>query len=106
MLWVGEQRTVRILLKFYRWLGKERSQSLRFICSDMWQHYLKVIARKAGQAIHVLDRFHIMAHLNKAIDEVRAQEAKALKTQGYEPVLTKLRWLPIWRLSALRNSMH
>jgi hypothetical protein len=28
----------------------------------MWKPYLKVIAKKASQAIHVvLDRFHIMA---------------------------------------------
>ena len=40
---------------------------------------MKVIAKKAEQAIHVLDRFHIMTHLSKAIDEVRAQEARALK---------------------------
>jgi len=97
LLWVGERRTVRTLLKFFRWFGTERNEALRFICSDMWQPYLKVIARKAGQAIHVLDRFHIMAHLSKAIDEVRAQEAKALKAQGYEPVLTKTRWLLLKR---------
>jgi len=97
LLWVGEQRTVKTLLRFFRWFGQERSQALRCICSDMWRPYLKVIARKAGQAIHVLDRFHIMAHLGKAIDEVRAQEAKALKAQGYEPVLTKTRWLLLKR---------
>ncbi len=34
-----------------------------------------------------------MAHINKAIDEVRAQEARELKAQGYEPVLIKSRWL-------------
>jgi transposase len=34
----------------------------------MWKPYLKVIAKKAGQAIHVLDRFHIMGHFGKAID--------------------------------------
>jgi len=38
-----------------------------------------------------------MAHLNKAIDEVRAQEAKELKAKGYEPVLTKTRWLLLKR---------
>ena len=38
-----------------------------------------------------------MAHMSKAIDEVRAQEAKALKAQGYEPVLTKMRWLLLKR---------
>ena len=102
LLWVGEKRTVKTLLHFFRWLGKERSAGLRFICSDMWKPYLKVIAKKAGQAIHVLDRFHIMAHLSKAIDEVRAQEARALKAQGYDPVLTKTRWL--FCSNALRTS--
>ncbi|WP_459874206.1 transposase, partial [Endothiovibrio diazotrophicus] len=47
--------------------------------------------------VHVLDRFHIMAHLSKAIDEVRAQEAKELKAKGYEPVLTRTRWLLLKR---------
>ncbi len=97
LLWVGEQRTVKTLLRFFRWFGIERSQSLRFICSDMWKPYLKVIRKKAGNAINILDRFHIMAHLNKAIDEVRSQEAKALKAEGREPVLTKTRWLLLKR---------
>jgi transposase len=30
------------------------------VCSDMWQAYLKVIREELGQAIHVLDRFHVM----------------------------------------------
>jgi len=38
-----------------------------------------------------------MTHLNKAIDEVRAQEARVLKAKGYEPVLTKNRWLRLKR---------
>lgn len=54
----------------------ERTKELRYICSDMWKPYLKVIKKKAGQAIHILDRFHIMTHLSKAIDEVRAGEQK------------------------------
>ncbi len=54
LLWVGEKRTVRTLLRFFRWFGKEQSQSLKFVCSDMWKPYLKVIARKAGNAINIL----------------------------------------------------
>ena len=38
-----------------------------------------------------------MAHLSKAIDEVRAQEAKELREKGYESVLTKIRWLLLKR---------
>ena len=92
-----EKRTVKTLLRFFRWFGKERSQALGVVCSDMWKPYLKVIAKKADGAAHILDRFHIMAHLSKAIDEVRAQEAKELREKGYESVLTKIRWLLLKR---------
>ena len=44
--------------------------------------YLRVVAKKAGHARHILDRFHIMSHMSKAIDEVRATEARALKARG------------------------
>jgi transposase len=106
LLWIGEKRTAKTLLRFFRWFGNERSQGLRFICSDMWKPYLKVIAKKAGQAIHVLDRFHIMAHMSKAIDEVRAQEVRELKAQGEEPVLTKTRWLLLKRPERLSEKQH
>ncbi len=92
LLWVGKQRTVKTFLKFFRQFGEENSKRLRFVCSDMWQPYLKVIAKKASGAIHVLDRFHIMMHMNKAIDEVRAQEVRDLKAKGCEPILTHSRW--------------
>ena len=97
LLWIGEHRKTKTLLRFFRWFGKERSAGLEFVCSDMWKPYLKVVAKKASQAIHILDRFHIVAHLNKAIDQVRAAEAKELVRQGYEPVLKKTRWLLLKR---------
>jgi len=97
LLWVGPDRTAKTLLRFFRMLGKERSAALQFVCSDMWQAYLKVIARKASQAIHVLDRFHIMQRLGKAIDKVRAAEVKQLKQDGYEPILKGSRWLLLKR---------
>ena len=75
LLWVGEKRTAKTLLRFFRWLGPSRTQQVKYVCSDMWKPYLKVIVKKAWQAIHILDRFHIVAHMNKAIDAVRASEA-------------------------------
>lgn len=97
LLWIGPDRKARTLLAFFRWLGRERTATLRFVCSDMWKPYLRVVAKKARHAIHVLDRFHIMVHLNKAIDEVRAQEARALKARGLAPILTRTRWLLLKR---------
>jgi len=92
LLWVGRDRTTKTLLRFFRMMGRERTALLRFVCSDMWKPYLRVIAKKAAHAIHILDRYHIVARLNKALDEVRATEAKALAREGYEPVLTHSRW--------------
>ena len=93
LLWVGEHHTSKTLLRFFRWFGKERTAQLEYICSDMWQAYLKVIHKKASHATHILDRFHIMQHFSKAIDKVRAAEVKKLESEDYEPVLKKSRWL-------------
>ena len=92
LLWVGRERTEETLIGFFDMLGKERSRTIEFVASDMWKPYLNVIGEKLSNALHVLDRFHIVSKLNKAIDEIRAQEARQLKTQGFEPVLKRTRW--------------
>lgn len=97
LLWIGPERTAKTLLRFFRFLGKERTAKLQFICSDMWQGYIKVIRKKASHAVHVLDRFHVMQRIGKAINDVRAAEVKQLKADGYEPVLKGARWLLLKR---------
>ncbi len=92
LLWVGPDRKAKTLLTFFRWFGSGRSARLRFICSDMWRPYPHTIAKKAGQALHVLDRFHIVANMNKAVDKVRAAEARELRANGHSPVLKGSRW--------------
>ena len=92
LLWVGRERTEASLRQGLERLGESFCSGLQFVCSDLWQPYLKVLAEKAGGSIHVLDRFHIMKQLGEAIDEVRAGEAKRLKQDGYEPVLKRSRW--------------
>ena len=92
LLWIGKDRTGKTLKSFFQEFGPQRSSKLRFICTDMWKPYLRIVAEMAGQALNILDRFHIMCHMNKAIDKVRATEAKSLKAQGKEPVLTGSRW--------------
>lgn len=105
LLWVGKDRTVRTLLCFFRDFGEERSAQLRFVCSDMWKAYLTVIAKKASQAIHVLDRFHIAMHMNKAIDEVRAHEARELRAKGVD-VLKHSRWCLLKRPKNLTDAQQ
>jgi transposase len=91
LLWVAPERTEQSLRGFFQFLGEAR-QSIRFICSDMWQAYLNVVAEQLKEGFHVLDRFHIMKKMNEAIDKVRRGEAARLERDGYEPVLKHSRW--------------
>ena len=92
LLAVAEHRTEASLRACLDGLGKPACQGVRFVCSDMWKPYLNVIREKLGHAVHVLDRFHVMQQFGKALDEIRAEEAKKLVRDGYEPVLKKSRW--------------
>ena len=102
LLWIGEDRTKQTLERFFRLFGKDRTAKLKYICSDMWRAYLSVVAQQANQAIHILDRFHIAQLFNKAIDQVRAQEARRLKAKGLE-LLKHTRWLILKRRSHLNR---
>jgi len=104
LLWIGRDRTAKTFRSFFDWFGPERCQRLRFVCSDMWRPYLKVIAEKAPEAINILDRFHVMRHMNKAIDDIRAKEVKSLRARGKEPVLTGSRWCLLKRPARLTDN--
>ena len=93
LLWCGPERRTKTLLRFFREFGRERSAQLQFVCSDMWAPYLKVIAKKAPQALNILDRFHIVRKFNVAIDEIRRGEANQFKLNKQVNVLKRGRWL-------------
>jgi transposase len=92
LLWVGRSRTKKTLQRFFDEFGEKRSALLRFVCTDMWQPYLDVIAKNASQALNVLDRFHITRHMNDAVNDVRVTEVRELKAKGQEAFLTNTRW--------------
>lgn len=104
LLAVEEHRTEGSLRAALTSLGASVCQGVQFVCSDMWKPYLKVIGEQLSRAVHVLDRFHIMRHFSKALDEIRAEESKQLQRDGYEPVLKKSRWCLLKRRENLTES--
>ena len=105
LLWVGRRRSQATLRRGLKGLGPEVVTGLRFVCSDMWKPYLQVLAAQAGQALHVLDRFHITQHLNQAVDQVRRAESTRLRAQGKEAAqrLKHTRWPLLRRGSQVRG---
>lgn len=92
LLFIEKKRTAKSLLKCLRQLGKKRCEMIKYVCTDMWPAYLKVVKKKLPQALNILDRFHIVKKLNEAIDNVRKEEAKKLKRDGFEPILDKSKY--------------
>ena len=92
LLYIGQRRTAKTLLRFFRQLGKARCAMIQAVCSDLWKPYIKVIRKKLAHAIHILDKFHIMQYLNNAVDNTRREETARMRHEGYEPILEKSRW--------------
>jgi transposase len=103
LLWVGRRRTQTTLRRGLAALGNEVVSGLRFVCSDMWKPYLNVIAAQVGQALHVLDRFHVTMHLNAAVDQVRRAETGRLREQRRGQQLKRMRWQLLRRGSRVRG---
>ena len=103
LLWVGRKRTQATLRRGLDALGSEVVGGLQYVCSDMWKPYLKVLAQRVGQALHILDRFHITMHLNQAVDHVRRAESTRLKGRPLAERLKKMRWKLLRKGSHVRG---
>ena len=103
LLWVGKERTIESFQGFFTVIGEQLAAQIEFVCSDMWQPYLDVIHQKCSQALHILDRFHIVAKMNKALDDVRAAEARKMAQDGHQPLLKKTRWCVLKRKENLTS---
>ena len=105
LLWIGPKRTEAALRSGLDTLGATVVAGVQFVCSDMWRPYLNVVRKRMAQALHVLDRFHITAHLNLAVDEVRRGEISRLQAAGNSSAgkLKKMRWQLLKKKSRVRG---
>lgn len=82
LLWVGDDRTEEAVRPFFtEELGPRRCRSLRTVCMDMWAPYAKLVRQYAVNAQLLFDRFHIVKHLNEAVDAARRELWRQLTTK-------------------------
>jgi transposase len=106
LLWVGEDRTEEAVKKFFtEGMGRRRCHTLQVVCMDMWAPYAKLVREHALNAQILFDRFHIVKHLNEAVDGVRRELWRQLTSK--EKVTVKgTRWLLLknpWNLNQDQN---
>jgi transposase len=74
-LWFGAERRKETLDTFFKEeLSQRQRRRIEAACVDMWEPFRLSIEQWAPQCRIVYDKFHIMQHANKAIDEVRRAE--------------------------------
>lgn len=74
---VGENRDVkstRALLT--ETFTQQQLNDIKTVSMDMWQAYINSITAECPNAELVHDKFHLVAYLNKGIDQVRRREVK------------------------------
>lgn len=89
-----EGRTKQNAKELFETLSEEQRAGVEAVAMDMWAAFENAATELMPHADIVHDKFHVSAHLNKAVDEVRKEEHRELMNKGDETLKkTKFLWL-------------
>jgi transposase len=92
LIWSGEGRSKETLKEFFKEHGEALKDKVIGVCCDMWRPYMDMVEEHLPNATLIFDKFHIVQHLNKAVDQVRKEEARELRKDNPE-LLQKTRYI-------------
>jgi len=78
---VLEDRTKVSVKQFLDSIPKALKQTVRSVCTDMWDGYVYAAMEVFGKHVVVIDRFHIAKQYRAPLDTLRIKEMKRLKTE-------------------------
>jgi transposase len=70
----GEGRTEKDMDLFYAFLGNKQADKVRLAVMDMWKPFRTSTQNNAPNADILFDKFHVLRHLNEALDKIRKTE--------------------------------
>ena len=74
----GVDRSCESMDIFYQWLGEKKAAGIKLAVMDMWRAFEKSTMKNAPKAAILYDKFHVIRHLGKALDQVRKEEYRRL----------------------------
>lgn len=73
--WAGRDRKRETLDRFFaEALPPARRRAIRAVCVDMWEPFTQSLRTHLPHAQIVYDKFHVLRHVNDALDETRRAE--------------------------------
>lgn len=96
-LWIGPERKRETLDEFFKGqLSARQRTGVEAVCVDMWRPFRQSIEQWVPGCRIVYDKFHVLQHANRAVDEVR--RAEFFRRGGYwRGVVKGKRWLLLSR---------
>jgi transposase len=94
--YLAEERKQASLDGYFTSLTPEQRAQIQAVAMDMWEPYVASVQTYVPQAERkiVFDVFHILQHMNAAVDLVRRQEHRILRAQGDDTLTgSKYVWL-------------
>jgi transposase len=101
VVWIGDGKGRRGLLSFLRALGAKGRRRLRGVVSDLG--YLRIIVARLPRAVHILDRFHIVQWVNRALDDLRRRLFSAAPRDELGRAMKVKKWLLLSARENLEN---
>lgn len=102
-IWAGPDRKRESLDRFFaEALPPRRRRAVRAVCVDMHEPFVQSIRTHLPTAAIVFDKFHVMRHVNAAVDETRRREF--FRQKGLKRALVRgKRWLFLRRRASLTS---
>ena len=93
---VADGRGKEALSSYYESLSETERSKIETVAMDMWPAYIQATVSQLpdGEQKLAFDKFHVAAHLGRAVDEVRRAEHRALRSHGDDRLAgTRYLWL-------------
>ncbi len=94
LVWLGDGNSKESLDSFWRSLNGEQRDAVQAVSMDMWKAYTRSTRQHVPQADIIYDYFHLVRHMNRAVNTVRRKEVAQLRRAANNPLKNTRRiWL-------------
>ncbi len=92
ILEIFPERSKKVLENWIDGFNENQKKKIRYVSIDMWGPYFYAVRNKLSKAKIVVDRFHVVKHLNKRITTIRSKYQKE-SSEEIKKILKGSRWI-------------
>jgi len=93
ILAVLSDRKKETLIEWLSDLTDQQRKAIRYVSIDMWKPYKQAAIKMLPKAKVVVDRFHVMKHLNERLSQIRRKVQKNAKDTALVTAFKGSRWI-------------